>query len=192
MTDLVDSSDTLDNDYYLLPASYLTFIKGTPLNADGTLDITSEELNKDYGNSVGYSLAISDCSYLLYTDRLTDCFPDYTTDVSGKLIPEIMSSKMKVNNSASYKLLQGICLEITSIMFCMNNDITYFEYLSPRDVERVRKNLSFIADWCSSYTEYRYLVRYLRRAEIDLGFIENFITVLFNQAKVQSDLTSSD
>lgn len=192
MSDLVDATDELDTNYYMLPASYLAYLKATPVSEGGTLEIPSSELTKDYGSSTGYNLAISDCAYALYLDKLTECFPDYDVDVSGKLIPEILSSKMSLNNPASYKILQGICLEITSIMFCMNNDMSYFEFLSPRDVKRVRTNLSFMADWCSSYQEYRYLVRYLRRAEIDLGFIENFVTVLFNQAKVQSDLTSSD
>lgn len=192
MSDLVDASDDLDNDYYMLPASYLTFIKGTPIYNGSTLDIPSNELVRDYGSEKGYNLAISDCSYTLYTSKLNQCFPDYDTDVSNKLITAIMNSNMEINNPATYKILQGVCLEITSIMFCMNNDMSYFEYLSSHDVRRVRDNLSFVADWCSSIQEYRYLVRYLRRAEIDLGFIENYITVLFNQAKVQSDLSSSD
>ena len=126
----------------------------------------------------------------LQVSELTKMFQHYTlsylpiffgkTPADRSFTNKLAHTKMFSYKPGAYKLLNAVYLEIRSLTWHLDNAPDLIQYISKKDIVRIRYNLRVMADWCGDYTEYVDFIPKLRQLEIDLGFIENKLNYIVN------------
>lgn len=169
------------------PLDLIRFISGINISSNGRVHLdqlqgssgfTSELYTPDYSVSVTGRMVHS----LLNTpevELLSDSVePDSITSM-------VLNSDLSVYAPDVYLLLRIVVLESFALVYCIEQDRPKLQYMTKRDILRIRENINYIADYFSTQEKYRPMIEKLRDMHISLGYIENQIDVILGRNGVR-------
>lgn len=167
-------------------SNLVRFISNVPVLSDGTIPInmvdegvpfTSDLYEANYSLSAVARMVQS----LLKGDKIeiVEVTPDSTTIVERAFDSNLASAYPEI-----YLLLRAVVLESFSLLYMIDNDPAQLQYMSQKDIRRVRTNVNFIADFFSIVPAYYFMIENMRDMNISLGYLENQIEVIMSERGV--------
>lgn len=98
----------------------------------------------------------------------------------GQLTEQMAQTDMFHYYPGAFQVLDFTVLEITALNWAFTNAPRLINYISKKDIKRIRYNLKVMADWCGSHEDYLSFIPRLRRLNIDLGMLENKLNYIIN------------
>jgi hypothetical protein len=168
-------------------AELVRFVSSIPILNDGTIPTNSIDSGSTFASTLydaTYSLSV--------VARLTQDLikNDKIELVSGEtdsttIVHRALNSDLSSYTPTIYLLLKSVVLESFSILYMMDNDPVNLQYVSAKDIRRVRQNVNFIADYFSTEPKYYHMIENMRDINISFGYIENQIDVIMKERGVR-------
>lgn len=152
--------------------------------------IINDIYNDEIQELKGIDLSTSRLAYIFRTitlDYLPITFGNGSS-TQGLWTITLEHTRMFHDHPGVYQVLVMQYLEITSIMWAIQNQPDLINNVSKHDIIRTRKNLNVLCTWLGDYSNilnkkreyYIHMITRLRRLEVDLGFIQERLGYIIN------------
>jgi hypothetical protein len=169
------------------PLDLVRFISDVPVLNDGTIPINTLDETPLY-----YSYMYEPVYSLSAIARITQgVLKNGKIEVVNiPLDPNTIVSKAYNSDLASYApniylLLQAVVLESFALLYHIETDSINLQYVSHKDIQKIKTNIGYIADYFGSEDKYYSLIETMRIMNISLGYLENQIDVIMNDKGVR-------
>lgn len=81
-----------------------------------------------------------------------------------------------------YLLLRATVLESFSLVYYIEQEQQALQYVTQKDIQRIRENINYLADYMSTVPKYRFMIDTMRTMNISLGYLEHQIEVILYSA----------
>lgn len=157
-------------------------ITGVKISSDGRVPLDRVE------DKIGFESEIYEPEYFVsYISVLTlrdikrGRIEEEDEDLEDYTISQmVLDSDLDVYAPDIYVLLRISILDSFSIVYSIEEKRDNIQYLNHKDIQRLKNNLNYLADYLGSDENYYHMVRVLRRMHISLGYIEHQLDVIMN------------
>jgi hypothetical protein len=161
-------------------AELIRFITGVPVLNDGTIPINTIASNANFVSKLYTpTYALSTVARLVQPDLNNGTIE--TIDLAlGKetLVYKALQSDLASYAPDIYLLLRSVVLESFAILHTVDNSPVNLQYMSSKDIIRIRTNINYLADYMGTEEKYFYIIEDLRNLNISFGYVENQIDVI--------------
>lgn len=151
----------------------ITYLEDMDVNNDGTIPISENSMQTEFGNLTKPILKVSHLSVNFYKNILPSLTYDFSSLDQYSIIYKMIVSDLRTSHPAISQVMQMSILELVAINYCLANDTSEIENITPQDIDRIISNLEIICDWFGDYDKYRQYIPRLREFEISMGYIRN-------------------
>jgi hypothetical protein len=169
------------------PLDLVRFISDIPVLNDGIIPINTLDETPLY-----YSYMFEPVYSLSAIARITQGVlkSDKIEVVNIPLDPNTVVSKAFNSDLASYApniylLLQAVVLESFALLYHMETDSGNLQYVSHKDIQKIKTNINYIADYFGSEPKYYSFIETMRVMNISLGYLENQVDVIMSNRGVR-------
>lgn len=168
------------------PADLLRFISNIPVLSDGTIPLNT------MNDSVSTMPSVYTPTFTLSTlARMTQDIlkNDEIEPVNTELNPKTIVSQALNSDLASYApsiylLLRAVILESFSLLYHIEQSSANLQYVSTRDINKIKENVNYIADFFGTEEKYYEMIEAMRDIHISYGYLQNQIDVIMRDKGV--------
>jgi hypothetical protein len=169
------------------PLDLVRFVSDIPVLSDGTIPINTMD-----GRELYYSYMYEPVYNLSAIARITQNVlnSDKIEVVNVRLEPNTIVSQALNSDLAAYEpniylLLRAVVLESFALLYHMEEDSGKLQYVSSKDIQKMKTNINYIADYFGSEDKYYHMIETMRTMNISLGYLENQISLAMNNRGVR-------
>ena len=151
----------------------ITYLEDIDVNDDGSISINENNMKTEFENLDYPTLKVSHLAVNFYKNILPSIPYEFSTLDNYSIIYKMIDSDLRTSHPAISKIMQMNILELVSINYCLANDTSEIENITPSDIDRIRENLEIVCDWFGEYDKYYQYIPRLREFEISMGYIRN-------------------
>lgn len=151
----------------------ITYLEDIDVNDDGSISISENSMKSEFEDLDYPTLKVSHLAINFHKNILPTLTYDFTSLDDYSIIYKMIDSDLRISHPTISKIMQMNILELVSINYCLANDTSEIENITPSDIDRIISNLEIMCDWFGDYNKYCQYIPRLREFEISLGYIRN-------------------
>ena len=163
----------------------IRFVSTISISSDGSVPLNSLE------NSTGFVSLLYEPEYrvsILSTITLGNIRNNLFSEISVPIRPDsitglALSSDLSTYAPDIYLLLRLVVLESFSLVYSIREDKDNLRYITKKDIQRIKNNINYLADYMGTEEKYFKMVEPLRDMYIALGYIEHQIDVILESGR---------
>lgn len=169
------------------PSELIRFISGIPVLNDGTVPVNTLDSEAAFKSDL-YTATYAVSSIARITQDVLNSDKIEVVDVQlepGTIIKQALNSDLASYAPSIYLLVRMTVLESFALLYHIENDTENLQYVSTRDIKRIRENLNYIADYMGTEPKYYSMIEVLRHTNISFGYLQHQIDVIMNSKGVR-------
>lgn len=165
----------------------MRFITGIQISSDGTVPLNNLDDPTSFESELytpEYSVSMLTLIVLKKIDR------EEIEIVNGSVPEHTITHKVLDSDLASfapdiYLLARLVVLESFALVYSINESKEDIEYINKKDMQRLKENINYLADFMGTQGRYHSMVDVLRDMYISLGYLEHQTDVIMNFRQVR-------
>lgn len=169
------------------PSDLIRFISNIPILNDGTVPINSLESSELFVSDLYEpTYALSALARLTQRTLNSDKIEVVNTPLDSRtIVSKVLNSDLASYSPSIYLLVRVVVLEAFALLYHIEEESSNLQYVSKRDILRIKDNVNYLADYCGTESKYLSLIEPLRDVHLSLGYIENQIDVIMKDKGVR-------
>lgn len=169
------------------PTELLRFISSIPVMSDGVVPMNTVETQITF-NSPLYEATYSLSVIARMTQDVLTSGKIESVDApvgAGTIVSQVLDSDLASYSPGIYLLIRMTVLESFALLYHLDRESENLQYVTSRDISRVRENINFINDYLGSEPKYHKMIEILRHMHISFGYLQNQVDVMMNSRGVR-------
>jgi hypothetical protein len=164
-------------------ADLIRFISDIPVLNDGTLPLNS--VTDDQFKSTLYDPTYSLSTVARFVqDDLSKLETSNDTLDKNTIVYKALNSDLASYAPDIYLLLRATVLESFAILYTTDTKPENLQYMSVKDIQRIKTNINYLGDYFSTETKYYGMIENMQEMNISFGYLENQIDVIMKERGV--------
>lgn len=165
------------------PLDLVRFVSSVPVLPDGTIPLNEMGNTTQFVSSLYTpSFSVSALARLTLDDIKQNKIELINVPLDPRtIVAQVMDSDLATYNPRVYVLVCSVVLESFSLLYSIEETRTSLQYVTKKDILKIKQNINYIADYFGTERKYRKMIETMRDIDISIGYLENQVESVMNR-----------